>query len=812
MTKRTILKGAAILAVAGAVWGCKDGSGLGGSTGSVAPVVELDGSVHAPRSRAAAEVTAPDAADLSLRLTAADGSMSREWNRVGDFDRNAEFKVGSYTLEAWHGTEGSEGFDCPYFYGTATFRIKDGETTPVNVTATVAQALVSVEYTEAFQRYMTAWGAKVNTHLYTATETRPVFVQPGTVAVYVDFTKPNGKSATGMKAAEFTASAQTHYTVTVDVNGGEAGDATLAVTYSDDMEDVDVTIDISDKVLDAPAPTLTPGGFASGDVLTMVQGMPFSADLGVTLEALGGIGAVNLTTASASLLAQGWPASIDLMQATPAQQAAMTNLGLEVRGIFRNPDKFAVIDFTGVTPHIGLVNGDNTSTFTLTATDRYGRTTEAMTLGVTLEPLDIELAAPNAYSPGEPLDVEVVYNGNDIEDYVTIQYRNALGNWRNAPEVTYAAKSRAATTYVATVTGLPADMTSVTLRAVCAIPTGNVNSNDATAKPVDFGVAVDDNDVFATHATVRATALEDRDPATLGAATFSVSTDGTTYTTAGGSGDGNGFTISGLTPGTRYYVKAHLDGLACKPVEFTTEEALQIPNGNFESAWTKVDGASNWENMSLPGWGTNNPMTTSQGSNYAYCRISGTIQAAGSNGNGVVIRTVGWGSGNSATGSGGGSGATKYVDAGLLHLGSSRSSRPVGYSDREGALTTDDLECGIDFASRPSSLSFKYTYANKNANDKGLVEYWVKDAAGNILASGSQNLNPTSSFTEVTVPMTYTAGAPKGARLYVKFLSTNDRSFLQKNNDNLSGPGFGNLSRGTFMGSQLTIDEVTLNY
>lgn len=177
----------------------------------------------------------------------------------------------------------------------------------------------------------------------------------------------------------------------------------------------------------------------------------------------------------------------------------------------------------------------------------------------------------------------------------------------------------------------------------------------------------------------------------------------------------------------------------------------------------------------------------------------------------ALVRTIGWGKGNSAIS--GISGICKYIDAGLLHLGSSRTGRPDGYGDgvTQGIITTDDLDCGIAFASRPASLSFKYKYTNKNANDKGYAEIWVKDASGKTIASGNVNLDPASAYQTKTISLSYAAGAAKGAKIYIKFLSTNSRDFLAKNSDNISGPGIAN-SDGNYLGSQLYIDDITLNY
>jgi hypothetical protein len=46
----------------------------------------------------------------------------------------------------------------------------------------------------------------------------------------------------------------------------------------------------------------------------------------------------------------------------------------------------------------------------------------------------------------------------------------------------------------------------------------------------------------------------------------------------------------------------------------------------------------------------------------------------------------------------------------------------------------------------------------------------------------------------------------------VKFLSTYSEDYLTKTSANLTAPSFGNLSTGTYMGSQLYLDDLSLNY
>ncbi len=127
---------------------------------------------------------------------------------------------------------------------------------------------------------------------------------------------------------------------------------------------------------------------------------------------------------------------------------------------------------------------------------------------------------------------------------------------------------------------------------------------------------------------------------------------------------------------------------------------------------------------------------------------------------------------------------------------------------------TDDLDCGISFDNRPSGLSFWYKYAPKNANDKGYALICVKDAAGNTLAEGSTLLDKADDFKQAKVDISgqYVPGLEKGAKLYVKFLSSYDMEYIKRQSGNFSGPGNANLSDGTFMGSQLTIDDIELIY
>ncbi|MDE7119351.1 MAG: PCMD domain-containing protein, partial [Muribaculaceae bacterium] len=258
--------------------------------------------------------------------------------------------------------------------------------------------------------------------------------------------------------------------------------------------------------------------------------------------------------------------------------------------------------------------------------------------------------------------------------------------------------------------------------------------------------------------------------------------------------DGQAWSLSELTPGTTYLAKATVAGIPTRPVEFSTEEMLQIPNGDMDGELTPVDGASHWDNWQFPSpWGTNNPMTSSQGINAAYCRVSGTVQTNDAHsGKAALVRTVGWGSGNTNVGTSWS--IVKYIDTGLLHIGASRKA------DQRGQ---DCDSYGMPWSSRPASVSFWYKYAPVNGADYAEVEVWLKDRSGNVIASAVRHLTASDVYKQVPVELNYIAGAEKAATLYVKFVSTANGDCLNKNSLKFGSP---------HLGSQLYVDDITLNY
>lgn len=93
--------------------------------------------------------------------------------------------------------------------------------------------------------------------------------------------------------------------------------------------------------------------------------------LSMLVTARNGIKKCVLTTVSPSLLAQGWPTSVDLVNLTGETLEKLKSLGLSMRGLSTNVEKMATLDFAEVIPY--LLSDDGEVSFSLVVTDKAGR-------------------------------------------------------------------------------------------------------------------------------------------------------------------------------------------------------------------------------------------------------------------------------------------------------------------------------------------------------------------------------------------------------------------------------------------------------
>lgn len=798
-------------------------------TGRIAPSVDVDSRLLTAEvgSRTEKTVTVDD---LSLTLTSDDGSTKRTWASIGEFSSDEQFPIGDYTIEVAYADPLAEGFDCEAaYYDSEKITVSEGRVTPVSLTAVRAQAMVSVQYTDAFKNYLTraavdvvSSSGKSTGFVYSSTfeETRSAYIVPGKTTILVGIEKKNGVTAEGLQAAEFIAEAQHHYRVTVDVNEGAVGDAVLTVTFDDSVDAESVDIDLADEVLAAPAPVLTIAGVDDGATVEYVETVYPGAQVLATIIARGGLRSVELATSSAYFIDHcGWPAEVDLMSAETNVLDRLTSHGLDCKGLWNNPDQMAVIDFTAALGEITYFDNDsrdNVSTFTIKVVDKNGKTAEQdLSFSVKVDKLQLALSSPGELKiAGSTMDVTLDYNGIDPKDNIVVSYMNNRGTYNAL--VVERVEDLGNNQYRLSLSGLPTDDKAVTLKASCGERESDVLVVNRVPGDFSISTAAGDVDVYATRAYISLESTE-CDPALLAAyaTVYSVAADGSKTRLEARQVDGSAsLLVTGLEPGVANTLVVSLVGdpdNASDPLTFTTEAATQLPNYGMEDWYSEKAPHSQTLGFGMDAyrwfanaqgdsfWATRNALTTAadSGPTPYYVSYSGTVRVAGASGYAAELSSLGYGVGNTFTVFGGN---IKHTAAGMLFIGEHSAS----------SETEESFTYGKPFTSRPFGMSFKYKFAPYNEEsfkaylvvenrDDGVVEL----ARGEIVSD-----EPASEFTNMIIPLTYGQSSLKATHIYVVFISSTSDSPAVTG---VKGANAG-YTDAKYIGSVLTIDDIELIY
>lgn len=771
---------------------CDDSLTVSKGTGTIFPLVDVDPTVVTSRSsRAGSEIGDLTASDLTLTLKSADGSVNESF-AYPDFPTDKAYPVGEYSLTATYGSDSEEGFEKPAVSGSCSLTVSEGKASKPSIVATPSKAMVALVFDEGLLNYMTSVSARLHsaggTYVeYPVTETRAAYLKPGNTTVSVSFTKPNGKQG-NIEVASFEAQAQHRYTLALSLGGDGYGSAeAISVKYDDMLEQEDVTVDISDDILSVPAPEVTAIGFNSGETVTVIEGIG-SDDVNPQIQVIarGEIAKAVLTTTNCpALIELGWPEEIDLCAASDAQIAAMQALGLKAVGLTGVTGKMGLLDLSQVLTHIPPRNSALApSEFTLAVTDKAGKTCDPVTFSVKVERMELQISHEGFYEGESTIDLDVEYNGSDIEKNVKFEYVNDRGVWADA-EVVDVRKSRAS--YVVTLAVPSNAQIPIQIRASVAAVTV---VSEIEIKPVPGPeISANENNVFAKYAWIDF----DSEVYDCSAKDLSVrvSTDGVVYTPAVATQDGATVKITGLTPGTTYKVRGYAGILASEDITITTEAAAQIPGGDMES-WTsatQTSGLMKWT-VDTPGtpWACLNNISMSKkasGQQASACQSTLKTSDCHSGSTAAIVRTVAYGGATALAGW-----RSYSFLAGELYVGIINDKTP---------------SYGSTFASRPAEVKFAYKYNAHNNGDMGLVEVRVLDNSGNVIASGTNNLAPVSSYQNHSVKLTYGRGTAKAASIVIRFRSSNVDTYLNK--DGVTGS-----TTKSYWGSELYIDDVELAY
>lgn len=225
---------------------------MGVATISIGATTDVEATRAELTTNLSGKVNVPEAEEFFLVVNGVRNEAGETWNNSWEFANIDEFNGTQYLYRGYYkatvvaGDINDEGYNLPTFMGTSEeFLIVPRTDVDVEITATIANAIVKVEVTDAFKEYFTG-GYKLNVETdsntfedVTSAENsgKLLFIKPGKFTVSGTATKQanqSGGSATVIPLSkEVTGVARTIYTVKFDVSN--AGGATLKITLNDTL-------------------------------------------------------------------------------------------------------------------------------------------------------------------------------------------------------------------------------------------------------------------------------------------------------------------------------------------------------------------------------------------------------------------------------------------------------------------------------------------------------------------------------------------------------------------------------------------------
>lgn len=831
---------AAILTILGSC--SSESSSPVNDSGLINPLITVDPTVDNGNGSPQTTVGVPPLPEeLGGQLSTADGSLSRSWPSIADFPTDQPFLAGTYTLTVGSAADMTEGFDCPYFFGTAEFTLTGGETVRPEVVCSLANTMLDVDFADGFSDYFTGCSVTFHSHggryvSFSSGEKRCIYLRPGDIDVSLDLTLPDGRSCSVYMTSIKNALPRHCYTATLTISTD--GQKAPAVTLSLDqrISSDDVTILLTPELLDAAVPRIQCEGFADGTPLRVTEGAAPSGRISASVDGTQ-LRGLYLSTNSPSLLSAGWPAEVNLIEASATDLQIMNSLGLSLS----RTEGLMTVDFTDVIPRLRTIPGLPQHRFQLQARTVANIESEPAILAVETGSVDVGLTSVSDAVMGiDSCTMHLSLPADASLPDLGVELLSENGQWISPASIRrtpYADGTGASLTF-----DVPSGQADISARIIyCgAVKTTATIRRKAPA----FGINVD---AFAHSAVIR---IEPQMPELTAYITRTASIyAGNEPTLQLSRNEENGqIIVTGLKADTRYTLRATVlaqprdinDFTA--PVTITTEKASELPNADFEDRRESVRyrdlpsggrysqtivGIFNQQNrvsikQEVPlKWANVNAKTfcTSAARHNTWYMQPSTeaVLDAYQNSYGVKIQSVGWDLDGPEipdyrqTG-------TPYTDyslniprpghrsAGRLFLGSYRFDPPT---------LTETYDEGLEFSSRPTALNgfYKYIPAAPGISEQGLVRVeviGVADGAEVTIARAEVTLPVATGYTAFTVPLSYSMFGVKATKVKVLLASSTAVGTIAEETEGVVTVA--DPVTSTYSGSTLWVDALSFSY
>ncbi len=781
----------------------------------------------------------PETTDFKIQLFNTADELLREWATYSSVPHPIKIQAGKFRIKASYGNPDKSGFDCPSFAGDTTVQLlsaaadKGIRENRITLSAKFANVLASVRHRKSLKTHYKDYNTQIITSHDTVTfnkeEKRIAFFPVEDLKVVVNLTKHDSTTysipattLTNTKAAEL-------YRLYVDVEGG-GGNEKLLLSFDSTTIEKPIEIELSEDWQSKKKPYLTPE-FDTTGYHSFIRGESCNKGKFYTLiTAVGKIGSCKIKTNSQSLIDADWPAEVDLLNLTNANKERLAKFGFTWSEKMLNAN-MAELDFSGIVAHLPAED----HTLTVEVADICGQVSAPLSIHFRIVPPEFKLLQPDRKAIIRSLEYPftVQMNGGD-PDNIVIEYLNEYPDFGVTEWTPCVIKKREwndTKDKVLVQTGINMNKDTIQFRARY----DKEISNTVTLHATNPTFRLEKQELEWAHRAKLAIKQTDGTNGLIQNATteeysIEVSKDGTNWVTANHNETSIDKTSESiklqaidLDDGQTYHVRAgfntktNLGTCYSAPITIETETAAQVPNAGMEDwHYTRPQNVEYWEVYyackagETHVWNTLNELTTSEGGTHAepwnrdgcrYSANSGTIETPDAHGDSkaALIRTVGWGRGNSAAVFDNNMGTCENVTPGQLYLGTYDAS-------------TKTPKYGYTFTSRPNKLKFYYKYTPKNSADYGHVEIQILDASGNTLARNSMELHQQGTYSVIELPLDYATSQVKAATMSIVFKSSVNSDCWEANLTNLTPPPGSNLKYGEYVGSQLYIDDIELIY
>lgn len=222
-------------------------------------------------------------ADYNIRIVQQSDTV-QSYDRFDEMPSEIELKEGAYTLIASKGDNLPSAFENPYFEGSTDFTVKAGMSTPIDVTCTLGNARITVDYTEDFKEAYSDYTVLLSSAFTSGSleikkdETRPAYMQVA---------KEGSELGIAIRLKKITEDKEKTYKIPTPLSierrqnirlifktDGEALDGIgLEIILDDEMTNVTLNEGIPDFMWKPfEKPTLSPDDFMNGESFTIKVG------------------------------------------------------------------------------------------------------------------------------------------------------------------------------------------------------------------------------------------------------------------------------------------------------------------------------------------------------------------------------------------------------------------------------------------------------------------------------------------------------------------------------------------------------------